>query len=176
MATAPYPRGAVAVTMQSWCPTHETNYYLLVQRANKPDAGKWSIPGGKVEWGESAFQAAQRELTEETNLLAQDCQWYPDPFTLTDAIIRNPNNENDVSFHYMIAQYFGKTSLGLPEVTPQDDALDARWWTLAQMQEEMLPQGLLRPDVVKVIQRAEELSTHGMLPLLDVGHHYGRAS
>ena len=41
---------------------------LLVRRANPPAQGLWSIPGGRVEAGESAEQAVVRELVEETGL------------------------------------------------------------------------------------------------------------
>lgn len=41
---------------------------LLVQRANPPEAGRWSIPGGRVEAGETLAQAVEREVLEETGL------------------------------------------------------------------------------------------------------------
>ena len=41
---------------------------LLVQRANEPGQGLWSVPGGRVEPGETAPEAVVREVAEETGL------------------------------------------------------------------------------------------------------------
>lgn len=41
---------------------------LLVRRAHEPGAGQWSVPGGRVEAGESDEQAVRREALEETGL------------------------------------------------------------------------------------------------------------
>src|ERR1700728_4448333 len=41
---------------------------LLVLRADEPGAGRWSLPGGRLQEGESAVAGARRELFEETGL------------------------------------------------------------------------------------------------------------
>ena len=42
---------------------------LLVCRGSSPGKGRWSVPGGRVEPGETLAQAVVRELAEETGLL-----------------------------------------------------------------------------------------------------------
>ena len=41
---------------------------LLVRRGHAPSAGLWSVPGGRVEAGESEVEAVVREMAEETGL------------------------------------------------------------------------------------------------------------
>jgi ADP-ribose pyrophosphatase YjhB (NUDIX family) len=44
----------------------DTNRLLLVKRANPPAQGMWSLPGGRLESGETAEQGVVREVCEET--------------------------------------------------------------------------------------------------------------
>jgi 8-oxo-dGTP diphosphatase len=46
----------------------ERAWVLLVERGNEPFKGKWALPGGFMEWGESCEKTARRELEEETSL------------------------------------------------------------------------------------------------------------
>ena len=41
---------------------------LMIRRCVNPQKGRWGFPGGKVTIGETLFQAAERELLEETSL------------------------------------------------------------------------------------------------------------
>ena len=44
---------------------------LLIRRGKPPREGQWSIPGGRMEWGETVTDAALRELREETGVEAE---------------------------------------------------------------------------------------------------------
>ena len=156
-----YPRAAAAVTVQ--CGSH----YLLVQRGKPPGQGTWSLPGGKMEMGETALEAAQRELEEEVKFdppLIDNLHWYSGPFTTSDVIARDAKGV--ITFHYLIAQCFCRvvqnnaSSSSLPLVSPDDDAADAKWWTLDEIKHN---QASISSGVVTVIERAELLSEKGAL-------------
>lgn len=153
----PFPRSAVAVTLQYY--QNDTPYYLLVQRANAPDLGKWSLPGGKIDVGEKTLEGAKRELEEETRIPAELCRWYPYPFITTDAIVQN--DDGSFAFHFVVAHCFAKIDQELPEVTPSDDALDAKWFTLKEIQQFQFAD--VSEGTVPVILRAESLNKKGEL-------------
>ena len=48
---------------------------LMIKRGHEPGAGLWSIPGGRIEPGETDTEAVARELTEETGLTAPATGW-----------------------------------------------------------------------------------------------------
>ncbi|MFJ7354276.1 NUDIX domain-containing protein [Phyllobacterium sp. NPDC097923] len=45
-------------------------HILLLQRKKSPETGAWGIPGGKIDFLETAEQAIRREALEETGLEA----------------------------------------------------------------------------------------------------------
>jgi ADP-ribose pyrophosphatase YjhB (NUDIX family) len=72
---------------------------LLVQRGKEPAKGRWALPGGSIEWGETIAQAATREVLEETGLRVT----VPDDeaaFTALDVI--SPPEEGAPGFHYVL--------------------------------------------------------------------------
>lgn len=174
-ATTMFPRAAVSVVVKCHLssPDGGKDYFLLVQRGRDPGKGKWSFPGGKIQWGESTLQAAMRELHEETkwefnpgtgensNNPRMQLEWYHGTVCTSDSI--------GPAYHYMIAQCYAHVTSSsqrikiLPKVQAADDAADAGWWTLDDMSTLDTTPGL---DVV--IGRTELLSQQGMLPTVPV--------
>lgn len=86
---------------------------LLIQRGTAPRKGEWSIPGGRIEAGESARTAALRELLEETGVTAT----LYDKVAVIDAEFEG--------FRYRLHDYAAIWSAGEPRFG--DDAADARF-------------------------------------------------
>ena len=88
---------------------------LLIRRLNEPGSGLWSLPGGRVEPGESDKVAVVRELREETGLDVI-------PGTLIGTVTRGP---------YEIHDYACVVTGGV--LTAGDDASEARWSDAADL-------------------------------------------
>ena len=89
---------------------------LLIKRGRAPRLGEWSIPGGKVNRGESLHDAALRELFEETGVIAEIGS------LLAVYEIIEPQ------FHYVLIDYVASWKSG--EANAGDDAADARFMPL----------------------------------------------
>lgn len=86
---------------------------LLVQRANEPGRGRWSLPGGRVEPGESDPRALARELLEETGLTVH--------VGALVGIVERPAANGT----YLIYDYACRVTGG--DLRAGDDAMDAAW-------------------------------------------------
>jgi ADP-ribose pyrophosphatase len=98
--------------------------YLLIQRAAEPDKGLWSVPGGMVELGERARDAAIREAYEETGLEVKPVR----VLDVVDKIIHD--DEGRIRFHFIIVDYLTRLVGG--KLKASSDALDARWVKASQ--------------------------------------------
>ena len=101
--------------------------YLLIKRAANPDKGLWSVPGGLIEVGERAKDAAAREALEETGLVVE----IGERLGVVDKI--EYDDAGEVYYHFIIIQYLANSLSGT--VTPMDDALDAVWVTQEQFKD-----------------------------------------
>jgi len=97
---------------------------LLVLGARPPKQNLWSLPGGKVEVGESLQQAAERELLEETGIAAEI-------LGLADWIEVIERDGAAIKYHFVIAMFVGRFSHGT--LKAGDDAKAARWFGLDEL-------------------------------------------
>ena len=95
---------------------------LLVERGRGALIGKWAVPGGRVEWGESLEAAARREVREETGL---DVRLGP---VIWAGEYIGPGDPP--TWHFTLVDYVGFPIGGT--VAAGDDARDARWLTVAE--------------------------------------------
>jgi len=95
---------------------------LLVQRGREPLKGKWSLPGGMLEVGESLHEGVVREVEEETGLKVEPVEL----IELLDRIVREETLEGErVRFHYVIADYLCRLTGG--RLMAASDAEAVRW-------------------------------------------------
>ena len=99
---------------------------LLIRRANPPRKGEWSLPGGRIEWGETTAAAALRELREETGVEA-------DLLGLVDVVdgLFMQRASGDIWAHYVLVDYAARWRSGEPRAG--DDADDARFFALDEI-------------------------------------------
>jgi 8-oxo-dGTP diphosphatase len=95
------------------------DHVLLVQRAHEPLRGEWSLPGGRVEVGETLEAAIVREVAEETGLTVS----VGPVIDVVDRIHRSADGL--IEYHFVVVDYFCRPVAGT--LAPATDAADARW-------------------------------------------------
>jgi mutator protein MutT len=125
--------GAVAV---------DNDRLLLVRRGRGPAAGEWSIPGGRVEEGETLAEAVVRELAEETGLEG-----------VCDRLVGWVERIGD-DHHFVILDFLVEVLEGRDPVAG-DDAAEALWVPLPDVGDYPLVEGL-----------AEFLHENGIIPVI----------
>ena len=91
----------------------------LIKRGNEPSKGKWTIPGGLVELGETLEQSVIRETKEETGLDVENPR-------LIDVVSNVDLDERGkVKYHYVIIDYLVHVKNGTAKAS--SDAEELRW-------------------------------------------------
>ena len=99
---------------------------VLIKRGNEPSKGKWTIPGGLVELGESPEQAVIRETKEETGLDI-------DNPVLIDVVSNADLDEHGrIKYHYVIIDYLVHVKGG--SLGSASDAADLRWVAFGEVE------------------------------------------
>lgn len=100
------------------------NQVLLIQRGAQPNKGFWGTPGGYVGWDETTEETVKREVKEETNLDVIETKLvgvYSSP-------TRHPKQV--INLVYLVDVSDGEVKHG-------DDAMDAKWFPLDNLPEQM---------------------------------------
>jgi ADP-ribose pyrophosphatase YjhB (NUDIX family) len=118
---------------------------LLVRRGRPPAAGKWSVPGGLLDLGETTAEAARREVREECGIDVR----VEGLVGVLDRVIRD--DAGRVRYHWVLVDYLARPAS--TELTVGDDAAEARWVALDEVDKLDTTEGL-----VDMIRRAAALA------------------
>jgi len=112
----------------------EKGEVLLVRRDHAPALGQWSLPGGRVEWGETLREAIVREVREETGIDIE----VEGLAGIAERILADDAGKTE--FHYVILDFWARPKSR--DLTAGDDASEARWVPVGELNDYELTAGL----------------------------------
>lgn len=118
---------------------------LLVKRGGQPSAGKWSLPGGLVDLGETTVEAIAREVAEECGLQIRIAGLAG----IVDRVVRD--GDGRVRYHYVLVDYLAYPDAGT--AVAGSDAADVQWVDVDAVERLDITDGL-----VDMIRRAQALA------------------
>jgi mutator protein MutT len=123
----------------------EEGRVVLVKRGHPPLEGKWSIPGGVLEVGETLRKAVVREALEETGLAVE-------PGELLGVFERVlPDDQGRMKYHYVLIDFLCRRVAG--ELVAGDDASEVHWFR----REELAPLELARETEEVILKGFEKV-------------------
>jgi len=126
MSEQPLPRGPIAAVGVVCL---RDDQVLLIRRGAPPLEDHWSLPGGRIEWGERAAEAALRELKEETGC---DATLIGLVDVVDGLMSRAAAAKTEPPWaHYVLIDYAAHWTAGEPRAG--DDAREARFFTRAEI-------------------------------------------
>jgi 8-oxo-dGTP diphosphatase len=118
---------------------------LLVRRGKAPAAGKWSLPGGLVELGETTREAIEREIAEECGLTVR----IGEVAGILDRVVRDADGR--IRYHWVLVDYVAFAVSGT--LCAATDVDDARWVEVDEVERFDTTDGLM-----DMIRRAQALA------------------
>jgi 8-oxo-dGTP diphosphatase len=110
------PSPVVGVGAVIW---NDAGEIVLIRRGQQPRLGEWSIPGGRLEWGEALRDGLLREIREETGLEVE----IEHLIDVVDSVTRDESGA--IVRHYVLVDFTARRVSG--ELCAGSDAAAARW-------------------------------------------------
>lgn len=124
MTEKKHPKIGIGVMIQN-----EKGQVLLGLRLKSHGTGEWSFPGGHLEFGETIFECAKREVVEETGLIVSE-------FELISVADEMRYIESDGK-HYLNIGIKAKFASGEPKNLEPDKCQEWSWFSLADLPEKL---------------------------------------
>lgn len=116
-------------------------FITLRGKKAKNERGKWEIPGGSIEFGETLAQALTREIMEEYGIEIELVEL----LGVYDHIITDENQ------HWVAPSYICKLKKGTPKIMEPEKCDGIGWFTLEEAKQ--LPLSLITKNDIKILEK-----------------------